>query len=63
MLIKPLIKIFSQLIGQLDEKEYDHLFKVLEDIQAEGKATNGIDDFNLAVKFLEHPDSVYQKPH
>ena len=63
MLIKPLIKIFSQLIGQLDEKEYDHLFKVLEDIQAEGKATNGIDDINLMVKFLEHPDSVYQKPH
>ena len=63
MLIKPLIKIFSQLIGQLDEKEYDHLFKVLEDIQAEGKATNGIDDINLMVQFLEHPDSVYQKPH
>ena len=63
MLIKPLIKIFSQLIGQLDEKEYDHLFKVLEDIQTEGKATNGIDDINLMVKFLEHPDSVYQKPH
>ena len=63
MLMKPLIKIFSQLIGQLDEKEYDHLFKVLEDIQAEGKATNGIDDINLVVKFLEHPDSVYQKPH
>ena len=63
MLMKPLIKIFSQLIGQLDEKEYDHLFKVLEDIQAEGKATNGIDDINLMVKFLEHPDSVYQKPH
>ena len=61
--MKPLIKIFSQLIGQLDEKEYDHLFKVLEDIQADGKATNGIDDFNLAVKFLEHPDSVHQKPH
>ena len=61
--MKPLIKIFSQLIGQLDEKEYDHLFKVLEDIQAEGKATNGIDDINLVVKFLEHPDSVYQKPH
>ena len=61
--MKPLIKIFSQLIGQLDEKEYDHLFKVLEDIQAEGKATNGIDDINLMVKFLEHPDSVYQKPH
>ena len=63
MLMKPLIKIFSQLIGQLDEKEYDHLFKVLEDIQAEGKATNGIDDINLMVQFLEHPDSVYQKPH
>ena len=61
--MKPLIKIFSQLIGQLDEKEYDHLFKVLEDIQAEGKATNGIDDINLMVQFLEHPDSVYQKPH
>ena len=61
--MKPLIKIFSQLIGQLDEKEYDHLFKVLEDIQANGKATNGVDDFNLAVKFLEHPDSVHQKPH
>ena len=61
MLMKPLIKIFSQLIGQLDEKEYDHLFKVLEDIQTEGKATNGIDDFNLAVKFLEHPDSVCSK--
>ena len=30
--MKPLIKIFSQLIGQLDEKEYDHL-KILEDIE------------------------------
>ena len=35
--MKPLIKIFSQLIGQLNEKEYDHLFKVLEDIQQRKK--------------------------
>ena len=61
--MKPLIKIFSQLIGQLDENEYDHLFKVLEDIQANGKATNGVDDFNLAVKFLEHQILFIKKPH
>ena len=52
-----------KVIGKLDEKEYNHFLEVLEDAQTGGKSLSSIDDFNLAIKFLEHPNSIYQKPH
>ena len=61
--MKPLKKLIYKVIGKLDEKEYNQFIKILEDAQTGGKTLSGIDDFNLAVKFLEHPDSIHQKPH
>ena len=61
--MKSLTKIYFKLIGQLEERESNHLFSIFDDIHAEGKTTSEIDNFNLAVKLLEHPDSINHKPH
>ena len=61
--MKPLKKLIYKVIGKLDEKEYNQFIQILEDAQTGGKTLSGIDDFNLAVKFLEYPDSIHQNPH
>ena len=61
--MKPLKKLIYKVIGKLDEKEYNRFLDVLEDAQTGGKSLSSIDDFNLAIKFLENPNSIYQKPH
>ena len=61
--MKSLTKIYFKIIGNLEESRSEQLFQTFEDLQAEGKRTSQIDDFNLAVKFLEHPEVVDKKPH